>query len=333
MTKRIIILASERSGTNLLRVLLGNHKDISAPVSVHFFNTFNPSISLYGNIENKENAEKLMNHFVRSANHPYTNWNLNEIDSNLVDKYKVNSFATAFDAIYRMYMEKENKNNYAVKDNNMFNYVDLTEKLKNNGEVYYIHLYRDPRDQAVSWLKTPLFLHTPFDIAKKWNKEQSKIKELKKRLQIFSLSYENLITDTPKVMTALFNYVDMPVDENSFTTDPKNEESKRNELWTNLSKPVLKDNKKKYKELLKGRDLKILETICKQNMLDLGYALDTSANWKDFFGYYKKNILPKKRAINKKENTEFYETKMQDLKSKLNLLEELRNEAQGEKKA
>jgi len=331
MTKRIIILASERSGTNLLRVLLGNHKDISAPVAVHFFNTFKSTINLYGDIAKEENAVRLLEHFLRSANHPYTNWNLQMKVSDVVAKYNVNSFATAFDAIFRENMEQENKKYYAVKDIEMFNYFDLTEELKKDGEVYYIHLYRDPRDHIVSWLRTPLFLHSPYDIAEKWNKEQTKIKDIKEKVQMFNLSYEDLITNTPKVMTNLFEYLNIPVDENSFTTDPKNEESKHNEFWKNLSKPILKDNKKKYKKILKGRELKIVETICKQNMLDLDYSLDTSGNWKDYFGYYKKNILPKKRADSKKKNKEFFDNKMKGLKSKLDLLEDLRNEIKNKK--
>ena len=48
--KRIMILASERSGTNLLRTLLGNHNDISAPVAPHFFDAFKETIHLYGDL-------------------------------------------------------------------------------------------------------------------------------------------------------------------------------------------------------------------------------------------------------------------------------------------
>lgn len=316
MTKKIIILASERSGTNLLRVLLGNHKDISAPVQAHFLNNFKRVKESYGDLNDVENGKLLLEHFLKVANHPFSDWKL-EIDiPDVIDKYNVCSIETAFDAIHSEYMRKEGKSNYASKDNDMFNYIDLTEKLKTDGEVYYIYLFRDPRDHTVSWLKTPLFLHTPFDVAQKWNKEQSKIKEVQAKVKMFNMSYEDLITDTQKIMTNLFNYLDMRVDENSFSTDPKNVESKRNPYWKNLSKPIIKDNKKNYKGLLKGRELRIVETICKQNMLDLGYSLDTSANWKDYFGFYKKNILPKRRTASKKKNKEFYDTKMKDLKTK-----------------
>lgn len=326
ITKRIIILASERSGTNLLRVLLGNHNEISAPVAVHFFNNFCPILEYYGDLNELANVKLLVQHMLLSANHNYTNWNLKIDYEDFISKYHINSIESAFNAMYRGYALQENKVHYVVKDNDMFNYIDLTEELKKDGQVYYIHLYRDPRDHVVSWLRTPLFLHSPYDIAKKWNKEQNKIKNIKEKVNMFLIRYEDLITNTPQVMTNLFEFLDIPVDKNAFTTDPKNQESKNNELWKNLSKPVLKDNKNKYKEILKGRELKIVETICKQNMLDLGYCLDTSGNWKDYFGFYEKNILPKKRADSIKMNKEFFDTKMKDLNSKQELLKVIKSE-------
>jgi len=38
--KKIFLIGSERSGTNLLRVLLGNHSRISAPPPIHLLDLF-----------------------------------------------------------------------------------------------------------------------------------------------------------------------------------------------------------------------------------------------------------------------------------------------------
>jgi hypothetical protein len=51
--KKVIFLASERSGTNLLRTLLGNHPDIDAPVAPHFLDAFNESVGLYGDLKRR----------------------------------------------------------------------------------------------------------------------------------------------------------------------------------------------------------------------------------------------------------------------------------------
>ena len=329
--KRIVIVASERSGTNLLRVLLGKHKEISAPVAVHFFNTFRPSIKAYGDLSVKNNAALLVNHFLRSANHVYTDWNLHINVNETITKYNIESFPTAFDAIHRAYAENEDKLHYVVKDNDMFEHFDLMTKLHDDGETFYIHLYRDPRDHIVSWLQTPLFLHTPYDIAIKWRDEQKKIRETKHTVKMFNVSYESLIQNTQEVITSLLNYLNIIVDPNCFTTDKGNKESKRNELWRNLSKPVLKDNKNNYHGVLSKKDLRIVETICKTEMSELGYTFDTDANWKDYFSVYEKNTLPKRRIQSMRKNKEFFNKKMKDLQSKLDLLTELKAEVNAKK--
>lgn len=325
--KRIIILASERSGTNLLRVLLGNHKNISAPVAVHFFNTFNSTIEQYGDLKVRDNAIRLITHFLKSANHPYTDWGLDTTADKIVDEYNVNSFEAAFDAIHLAFAASEGKNSYVCKDNDLYNHISLSEKLNlNKGSVYYIYLHRDPRDQVVSWLKTPLFLHTAYDIAKKWNKEQNIVNRNLNKINVFSLKYEDLIDDSKKYITDLLEYLDMEIDERCFCTNPNNQESKRNELWKNLSKPIIKGNTKKYIGKLSKFQIRLIETICKKNMLKLGYKLDTGANWKDYFNIYKKYILPLKRIKKRKEHKQFYEEKMNSLSSKLELLEEFKKE-------
>jgi len=55
----IILLASERSGSNLLRILLGNHSNILAPIAPHLMNIFYPIKHYYCNlIDRQKNIRK-----------------------------------------------------------------------------------------------------------------------------------------------------------------------------------------------------------------------------------------------------------------------------------
>ncbi|WP_353777940.1 sulfotransferase [Winogradskyella sp. 3972H.M.0a.05] len=332
--KRLIILASERSGTNLLRVLLGNHSQLSAPVAVHFFNTFKPNINLYGDLNKEDNATRLIEHFLRSANHEYTNWEFQIGPKTVVRDYNVNSLETAFDAIHKSYAKAEGKPHYVSKDNDLYYFVNDIQLLDNEkDETYFIYLYRDPRDQAVSWLKTPLFLHTAFDIAMKWRTEQAKVRSLQKEIDMFSLSYEELIENTKKTMTELLAYVGLEAEEACFSTNKDNKESKTNALWKNLSQPIIKSNSKKYREKLDKGQIKIIESLCKDDMTRLGYELDTSGIWKYKLSLYRRYILPYKRKKAKDANSKFMNDNMASLTSKLELLNALKEEAKNAKSA
>ena len=72
----IILLASERSGSNLLRTLLGNHSSISSPIAPHLINAFYPIKHYYLNLTYKSNNEILFQDMLQVVNHHYSNFKL-----------------------------------------------------------------------------------------------------------------------------------------------------------------------------------------------------------------------------------------------------------------
>lgn len=324
MTKRIMILASERSGTNLLRVLLGNHRDISAPVAAHFFDAFKDHIDLYGDLSKPDHARKLVDHMIQLANHKYHDWGLKATADALVENYQVSSFEGAFDALHAEKAKTEGKSHYACKDNHLFKYTQYLNSLE---QVKYLYLYRDPRDHVASWLRTPLFMHTPSDITRRWVREQARIDALKTNgLAVHAIKYEDLIASPVEVMSAALDFIGVEQDENCYSTQAENKESQRNEFWKNLSKPIMKNNAKKYLKSLSSRDILIVESLAKQPMQNLGYAFDTKANWKPYTGHSLE--LKWKRAMSKRKHRDLFNNKMADMQDKFDLINSFRKELQ-----
>ena len=77
----------------------------------------------------------------------------------------------------------------------------------------FVYLYRDPRDQVASWLRTPVHLHTPYAAIQKWKLEQDQCLHLLHfyGLDMFLVKYEDLISNTESFSSNLLNYLDMPV--------------------------------------------------------------------------------------------------------------------------
>jgi hypothetical protein len=331
--KKIIILASERSGTNLLRTLLGNHNKLSAPVAPHFLDSFRGSISAYGDLNIKENAELLVTQMSRLANHKYNDWKLKAGATEIRERFGVYSLQTAFDALYTQKTIEDKKEHWVCKDNNMHLHAQMIQCLNHSEELKYLYLYRDPRDHIASWLRTPLYMHTPIEIAQRWVAEQKKIEELNNSygIRIHPIKYEDLIADPEKVMTAAFEFLGLEIDPASFQTNAGNEESGRNELWKNLSKPIDKSNTKKYLKAFSPEDLLIVETICKSYMDKFGYSRETQADWvwKRFRGF---GVKMKIRAfLSKRRNKELFHKTMADLQDKHRLLREIEREVRSKK--
>ena len=127
--RNIILLASERSGTNLLRSLLGNHADISAPTAPHFFDFFKPILIHYGDLTLSNNMRVLLKHMIKLANYRFNDWSL-EIDENeLYDIYRPQNFSDAFNTMYSMKAKEDKKLFYFSKDINVYNYIDQLNYL------------------------------------------------------------------------------------------------------------------------------------------------------------------------------------------------------------
>ncbi|MBU2019900.1 MAG: sulfotransferase [Bacteroidetes bacterium] len=148
----IILLVSERSGSNLLRTMLGNHKEISAPVAPHLLATFYNIRKYYGDLRNSNNSSELISDMLGLANHPYHNWKLS-LNFESQQSFP-NSIISSFDFLYTQKSLQEGKTHYCSKGIHSFEFIDqLRAELPN---VKFVHLVRDPRDHVASWMKKPI---------------------------------------------------------------------------------------------------------------------------------------------------------------------------------
>lgn len=267
----IILIGSERSGSNLLRVLLDNHSQVSAPVPVHFCDVFSPLVPTYGPLNNSTNSARLLDHMIEYANSDFSDWKLRKEGADLVSEYRVTSFASAFSAIYSEKARQSGKVAYFCKDNNMHRYAfPLKSQLES---IRFIYLYRDPRDQVASWMRNPLFLKTPRKAIRKWVDEQQSIRKL---IDVWGLNpvfvkYESLVAEPGRVMRALLEQLELPVEATCFETSGNHFEAKKYKLWKNIEKPVIRDNFGRYLDILSRDDVQVIENQAEIFMKWLGY--------------------------------------------------------------
>jgi len=304
--KRVFILYSERSGSNLLRVLLGNHPDLSAPVSPQFFDSFTPHIERFGDLRKRENCTTLISRLITYANHPFSNWNLTVSGDDIYSQFTPENFIETVDALYATKAREENKLGYVCKERHLFNYGGLV--MSGLSDVNWIFLHRDPRDVVSSWLKNNMLYFTAYEAAQSWKEDQKKCLALHHayNLSYHQLSYEELITDTEQTLSPLLSYLDLNIDEQCFQNEQQNAEANRNVLWKNLNKPIDSSNKKNYVDILSKKQTLIVESVCKQLMKKLGYQLETDGQWSPAIGktnyqYFNKvkELLNQKMRSNK----------------------------------
>lgn len=287
--KKIFLLGSERSGSNLLRTLLGNHSQISAPIAPHLCDVFNSRIKLYLPYDNK-NLKNLYTDIEKYLNHEFNDWNIKFDINDIIARYNPKSFLDVYNSIWSENARIENKTSYFSKDNHLHNYA-LGLKM-NFPDAYFIHLYRDPRDQVASWMRMPIFLHTPFQAINKWISDQNQCFKLIDfyGLNVFSIKYEELVDNPEQVMSATLNYLNLSIESSCFQTRSDNKEAFKNPLWKNINKPIISKNYQTYDDVLKNKDLCMIESLSGHIMNRLGYKRETMEQWKpsSFFKYSEK---------------------------------------------
>lgn len=277
----IFIMSSERAGSNLLRTLLSNHSDISAPTAPHFLNFLHGLVPFYGPLTAKENAHALFDDMARIVNHPNYQWGFAADFEEVYRKYEPRVFLDFFDLFYREDAARKGKARFVCKENNLFDYAFQLSGYYPSAK--FVYLCRDPRDYVASFMRVPFGFDTPYDAARNWKCEQETCISLIETfgLEAFTVRYEDLVGRTAEVLAGLLSFVGAPIEEACFAVDTeKNIGLSWNVYWRNLCRPVIQSNTGKYRQQFGHKTVNMIETITRAYMIKLGYEFDTEASWR-----------------------------------------------------
>lgn len=272
----IFILSSERSGTNLLRVLLDNHSMLHGPRAPQLFRIFEPAFPHYSNTESGKS--KLLADIDSIVNDEFIDW---QVDlSSLKDNDLGMNFLDIWDCVYDLKLRETSKRFIVCKENNLFDYAF---ELKNYyTDARFIFLYRDVRDVCASWMKVPNGFTNVSSAALNWNKEQLAIIKARDTfgLNMFSVAYEELIAATPQVMSDMLDFLNLPVESTCFETDiEKGKQIDWNVYWKNLGSEVNKNNFKNYLKEFSEDEIRLIEKNAHEGMKLLSYDRETDGKW------------------------------------------------------
>ena len=274
----IFIMSSERSGTNLLRMLLDNHPDIHGPRAPQLLKTFEHNYIYY--MDNGQiDKEGLLEDIEQIVNHEYVEWKV-ELKGKAHELGSNPDFLDVWKYIYDKKADQMGVSHIACKENDIFHFaMALQCKMP---EAKFLYLHRDVRDVCASWMKIPNGFKNVSQAAQNWKREQQTCLELIHTLGLSAIRipYERLIQDTPGMMTEVLEFVGLSIDPACFNTDKEKGKSQDwNAAWKNLSKNVMSDNFKKYKKELSEEDILLIESRAHDIMNRLGYERDTRGKW------------------------------------------------------
>lgn len=272
----VFMIGTQRSGSNLLRLMLNQLNDIASPHPPHILERMFPLIKHYGSLETDENYKKLVDDVCRLVELNPVEWTGMKLDREAISsRAKNRSLLGIYAAVHDIYSETQSAKTWCCKSLANINYIAEIEKHFVNPK--YIYLYRDGRDVALSFQKAVVGEKHIYNIATGWSKTQEmalKHKELIDDERFFSVSYEQLTQQPEKTARSLCAFLGADYAPEMLDFHKSNEAknaAKSSDLWGNVTNPINNNNSKKYLTEMSLTDLSIFESVA-GNVLDaLGY--------------------------------------------------------------
>lgn len=302
----ILMVGEQRSGSNLLRLILNSSNEIAAPHPPHILQNLMPLMDSYGNLNNSAVMGRLVNDVCRLVENNPVPWEgVDTFDRDeILALCRENSLIAVFDAVMTVYAQKQNSNAWLCKS--MQNIRWARELNSYLDKPKFIYLYRDPRDVALSFSKAVIGDKHPYFVAQKWLELQELCLEAERYLkkdQFKRVCYEELTNEPERVIKDLCKFLGIqfvPAMLDFHRSNEANRTATQSTLWSNLTKPIIANNSKKFMQDMSEEHIYIIESLT-------GHILDK-------LGYQRHLVKPGQETKFTKEHIKVFHTENERLK-------------------
>ena len=259
--------------------MLDQLDEISSPHPPHILRTFMPLVPLYGSLEDDDNFKRLIDDVCRLVELNPVPWLDVHLDREAIFRRSdQRTLCKVNELVYLLKAEADGAQFWCCKS--MAN-VHYAAQLEESGiRPYYIHLYRDGRDVALSFKKAVVGHKHVYHIARQWALDQDRSLELHETLgsrRVIGISYEHLLASPRQTLTAICAFLGVKYSDQAlsyYQSEEASNTAKSGKMWENVVKPILVKNTCKYRGQLSAEEIRIFESVAGSTLQRLGYSLD-----------------------------------------------------------
>lgn len=272
----IFMIGTQRSGSNLLRLMLNQLPEIAAPHPPHILQRLMPLVRSYGDLSKQETFALLVDDVCRLVESNPVPWEGVVLDRNdVASRCREQNLVAVHGAVYDLCAEAKGAQTWCCKSLANIKYAAQIEAYFKKPR--YIYLYRDGRDVAVSFRKAVVGEKHFYHIAKEWTATQDLALKLRGEIEparFLSVSYEELTGRPEATAREICEFIGVSY-RPSVLDFHKTEEARRaatsSELWSNVTKEVMKNNTRKFLREAGEQDIRVFESVTGRVLDTLGY--------------------------------------------------------------
>lgn len=281
----IFIIGTERSGSNLLRLILNAHSGIAVPHPPHILHFFTPLAASYGDLRQPQARRELVRDVLGLLRVHIYPWEMAIAPERIMaagtpagpDDARPQALMGVFFALYDEYLRQSGKRRWGCKSTFVIEHVG--EVLAACPSAKFILLVRDPRDVAVSSRRSIFNPFHPYFTAQLWRRQQllgAHWLDSAEREKFHLLRYEDLIERPPETVAALCQFLGeeyQPQMLNYHTTPAARKSQDLSASWRNVGTPIKPLNRNTFRTGLSAAETKLVEAVCADLMPRFGYPL------------------------------------------------------------
>ena len=275
-TDPIFIVGTERSGSNLLRLILNAHSEITVPHPPHIMAYFAPLEKRYGDSASDRNWARLTDDVITHVRRHIYPWSSPLNRSELLAIQPPRDLFDLFAAIYEQHRAATGKPRWCCKSTFMIHYTGRI--LSRYPQARLIWLVRDPRDVAVSSKKSVFNPYHPYFTSKLWNEQQLLGLELQERVSsrnLMRVHYEDLVSNPESKVSSICQFLDITFEPGMlrfFESEEAKTSASLSREWRNTGAPIMTANFVLFRKKLSESEIEVVEQQARPAMQLLGYT-------------------------------------------------------------
>jgi hypothetical protein len=273
------IVACGRSGTTLLRAILDSHRDMAIPPETHFVAALGRRRRRYERPGGFDH-ESLIRDLLQTTSHQEPEGQLaalglsaEEVRAALAAS-RPESYGDAVRCLFQLYADKRGKSRYGNKT--PVHVLSLPLLVELVPEARFIHIIRDGRDVALSYLDVDFGPNTLAEAALRWKRNVRRGRNDGRSLgpsRYLEVRYEDLVAETERTVRSICTFVELP-----FEPEMLRYHERAESVWVgvnaaahrNLERPPTRGLRDWRSEMTR-REVALFETLAGDLLVELGY--------------------------------------------------------------